>query len=367
MSARERAEWLRAEIARHDVAYYQQDRPTIPDADYDALLIELRGLEADHPELIDDASPTQGPRGAAVLTTFAPVVHRVPMMSLDNAFGPDELEAWGARVARGLGDDPANYVCELKIDGLAMSLRFEQGRFVQAATRGDGKVGEDVTGNVATIAGVPHELPEPLEVLEVRGEVYMPIAAFEALNARMAAAGGEPYVNPRNTAAGSLRQKDPSITATRALAMWCYQLGEVVGGPELTSHAAALDYLRSMGFPVNDQIVKVDTLAEVMAYCHHWQEHRHDLPYEIDGVVIKVDSLAQRQRLGSTSKAPRWAIAYKFPPEERTTMLRDIQVSIGRTGRATPFAVLEPVFVGGSTVGMATLHNADQVDRKSVV
>ncbi|MEZ5257606.1 MAG: NAD-dependent DNA ligase LigA [Ilumatobacteraceae bacterium] len=256
------------------------------------------------------------------------------------------------------------------MDGLAMSLRYERGRFVQAATRGDGRVGEDVTANVATISAIPEQLV-PVggvvpDVLEVRGEVYLPLASFDAMNARATEAGEKRFVNPRNAAAGSLRQKDPAMTARRGLAFWSYQLGEVSGGPEFSSHHETLEYLRELGFPVNPEVCVVGALADVMERCTYWQAHRHDLDYEIDGVVVKVDDLAQRDRLGSTSRAPRWAIAYKFPPEERTTLLRDIQVSIGRTGRATPFAVLEPVFVGGSTVQMATLHNEDQVRLKDV-
>jgi DNA ligase (NAD+) len=367
-----RAEELRASIAYHNQRYHELDDPEISDIEYDELVRELQRLEADHPELVTPDSPTQHV-GGPVSTTFAPIVHRVPMTSLDNVMSNAELDAWGQRVARGLGGVTPRFVCELKIDGLAMSLRFEGGRYVQAATRGDGRVGEDVTPNVATIGVIPKELRAPKgsklkvpDVLEVRGEVYMPIASFEALNERALAAGQKVFVNPRNSGAGSLRQKDPAVTASRDLAFWSYQLGEVVGGPEFMSHHETLDFLRDLGFPVNPEIRQVETLAEVEEYCRHWQEHRHALAYEIDGVVVKVDDLAQRELLGFTSKAPRWAIAFKFPPEERTTLLRDIQVSIGRTGRATPFAVLEPVFVGGSTVGMATLHNEDQVRLKDV-
>ena len=273
------------------------------------------------------------------------------------------MRAW----LRGLAGQQALYACELKIDGLAMSLRYERGRLVQAATRGDGQVGEDVTANVATIAVVPKRLSAGApDVLEVRGEVYMPVEAFEELNRRQEEAGQRRFVNPRNSAAGSLRQKDPSITASRELAFWAYQLGEVVGGPELTSHHQTLELLRDLGLPINPEVRVLDSLDAVESLCRRWEEHRHDLGYEIDGVVVKVDDLAQREALGFTSKAPRWAIAYKFPPEERTTLLNDIMVSIGRTGRATPFAVLEPVFVGGSTVGVATLHNEDQVRAKDV-
>ena len=368
---------LRSQIAHHNERYYAHDAPEISDADYDLLVRELARLEAEHPEFSDAESPTQQVGAGALSTSFAEVAHRVPMTSLDNAMDVAELQAWGERVSKGLGGEVARFVCELKIDGLAMSLRYEGGRFVQAATRGDGRVGEDVTLNVATIAAVPKALPAGApEVLEVRGEVYLPLAAFERLKAAKEAenvqrlqAGKKPDpvpVNPRNAGAGSLRQKDPSVTAGRGLAFWSYQLGEVVGGPEFTDHSHTLEYLRTMGFPVNPEIRVVGSLAEVVAFCAKWQEQRHTLPYEIDGAVVKVDSLAQREVLGFTSRAPRWAIAFKFPPEERTTILRDIQVSVGRTGRTTPFAVLEPVFVGGSTVGMATLHNQDQVAAKDV-
>jgi len=367
----ERVEQLRATIRHHNDAYYLNDAPEIPDADYDALVQELRALEEQFPELITPDSPTQVVGGAAS-TAFAPVVHRVPMMSLDNAFTAEELEAWGGRLARRLADlgesaGSVGLVAELKIDGLAMSLRYEQGRLVQAATRGDGRTGEDVTANVRTISVIPDQLPAGApEVLEVRGEIYMPIAVFEALNAAQVEAGLRTYANPRNTAAGSLRQKDPAVTASRELAFWSYQLGEVVGGPALTHHHETFEFLASLGFPVNPEVKVLGGLDEAFAHCTHWQEHRHDLPYEIDGVVLKVDALALQRELGFTSRAPRWAIAYKFPPEERTTRLLDIMVSIGRTGRATPFGQLEPVFVGGSTVAVATLHNQDQVKAKDV-
>ncbi len=361
-----RVDELRAQIEHHNHRYYEHDDPEVSDAEFDALVLELRALEEQHSDLVTPDSPTQRVFGAAS-ATFAPVVHRVPMTSLDNAFDARELEAWGARVARGLGSAVPSFVCEPKIDGLAISLRYERGRLVQAATRGDGRVGEDVTANVATIAVVPKRLPAGApEVLEVRGEVYMPVAAFEELNRRQEELEGKRFVNPRNSAAGSLRQKDPAITAERELAFWAYQLGEVVGGPAFTSHHETLHRLTALGLPVNPEIEVMGSLEEVLTYCRRWQEHRHELGYEIDGVVVKVDDLAQRDVLGFTSKAPRWAMAYKFPPEERTTLLNDIMISIGRTGRATPFAVLEPVFVGGSTVGLATLHNEDQVRAKDV-
>ncbi|MFZ9563637.1 MAG: NAD-dependent DNA ligase LigA [Ilumatobacteraceae bacterium] len=374
-----------AELARlidyHRQRYYLDDSPEISDAEYDELERELRSIEAEHPELATESSPTARV-GAAATETFSPVEHRVPMTSLDNAMDHAELVAWGERVVKGLPDDATTrYVCELKIDGLAMSLRYEKGVLVQAATRGDGRVGEDVTANVATIAVVPKSLTAAKgvavpDVLEVRGEVYLPIDAFERLkaakeheNAERIAAGRKPEpvpVNPRNAGAGSLRQKDATVTAGRGLAFWAYQLGEVVGGPEFTSHHQTLEFLRALDFPVNPNIEVVSSVEDVAAYCARWQENRHQLPYEIDGVVVKLDDLAQRETLGFTARAPRWAIAFKFPPEERTTLLRDIQISVGRTGRVTPFAVLEKVFVGGSNVEMATLHNEDQVRLKDV-
>lgn len=366
---------LRRQIQHHNEKYYGLDEPEISDAEYDILLRELRDLEAEHPELVDAESPSEAV-GAASVTTFDPVVHRVPMTSLDNAMDEDELRAWGERVAKGLGDEAVTFVCELKIDGLAISIRYENGKLVQAATRGDGKVGEDVTANVATLRSLPSVVANAPEVLEVRGEIYMSTVAFEKLksereaeNIERVAKGRAPLavpVNPRNAGAGSLRQKDPSITAQRDLSIWSYQLGEVVGGPQFTSHHDTLDFLSAAGFPVNPEIRMLGSIDEVLQFCHSWQERRHELGYEIDGVVVKVDDLGQREQLGFTSRAPRWAIAFKFPPEERHTVLRDIQVSVGRTGRVTPFAVLEPVFVGGSTVSMATLHNRDQVAAKDV-
>ncbi len=366
----ERVEELRALITYHNERYHTLDAPEIPDADFDALVRELQALEAQHPELITPDSPTQRV-GSAPSATFAPVTHAMPMMSLDNAFSRPELEAWAERVARGLelGDAaaPVGYLCELKIDGVACSLHYENGRLAQAATRGNGRVGEDITANVAGIGVIPTRLTgSPPPVLEVRGEIYMPVATFAALNEAQEAAGLPRYANPRNTAAGSLRQKDPAITASRGLAFWSYGLGVVEGGPHLESQGSMLEWLASMGLPVNPELRPVSTIDEVVAFTEHWMEHRHDLAYEIDGAVVKVDRLARQRSLGSTAKAPRWAIAYKFPPEERTTKLLAIQVSIGRTGKATPFAVLEPVFVGGSTVQMATLHNSDQVALKNV-
>jgi DNA ligase (NAD+) len=366
-----RVEQLRKAISRHNQLYYELDAPEIPDADYDSLVRELLAIEEQHPDLITPDSPTRRVAGAAA-ATFDEVVHRVPMMSLDNAMDPNELSAWADRTRRrladlGVGEADTGYVCELKIDGLAVSLRYEDGVFTQGATRGNGAVGEDVTANLRTLDSIPERLTKGAPaVVEVRGEVYLPISEFERINAEATAAGDKTYVNPRNTAAGSLRQKDAAVTATRRLAFWSYQLGEVVGGPDFATHHETMDWIASLGFPVNPERRLVGSLAEVSAFCVDWQGRRHDLDYEIDGVVVKLDDLAVREQLGATARAPRWAVAYKFPPEERTTTLVDIGVSIGRTGRATPFAVLEPVFVGGSTVAMATLHNADQVAAKDV-
>ena len=360
-----RADELRALVEHHNVRYHQLDAPEISDAEYDALVRELALVEESHPELRTADSPTQKV-GAAPSTVFAPVEHRTPMMSLDNAASLEELLAWGRRMERFISGD-VDFVCELKIDGVAVSLLYEDGQLSRAATRGDGRVGEDITANVATIGAVLDRLagePTP-RVLEVRGEVYMPASAFEELNKRQAEAGLRLFANPRNAAAGSLRQKDHTVTASRHLGFWAYQVG-AVEGPSFRRHSETLEYLRAAGFPVNPEITVLPTLDRVHAFCERWQAHRHDVDYEIDGVVVKVDDLAQRQELGATSKAPRWAIAYKFPPEERTTKLKEIMVSIGRTGKATPFAVLEPVFVGGSTVGLSTLHNQDQVRLKDV-
>jgi DNA ligase (NAD+) len=409
----QRAAALRAEITEHNRRYHELDDPVITDAEYDQLVRELRAIEEQHPELVTPDSPTQKVGSAPVVTLFTPVVHSVPMTSLDNAFDEAELRGWVERIHRRLegkaaaaearelveqaaesadgSDDGAatgdataaggeaipvaapeedepevGYVCELKIDGVAISIRYEGGRYVRAATRGDGRTGEDVTENIRTL-GLPEQLGDRAPaVLEVRGEVYMALSSFEALNERQAEAGERPFVNPRNAAAGALRQKDPRVTASRPLKLWTYQLGEIEGGPAFTNHHETLAYLGELGFPVNPEITTVTGPDEVLEYCARWQEHRHDLDYEIDGVVVKVDDLARRELLGFTSKAPRWAIAYKFPPEERTTELKEIMVSIGRTGRATPYAVLEPVFVGGVTVGQATLHNEDQVAAKDV-
>ena len=337
------------------------------DAEFDDLVIELRAIEEAHPELRSGDSPTQRVGGRAS-SAFAEVRHRTPMMSLDNAFSFEELVAWGKRMERYVSDH-IDYVCELKIDGIACSLLYEVGRYVRGATRGNGMVGEDVTDNVRTISVIPDRLGGSADLpatLEVRGEIYMPATAFAELNQRQGEAGLRLFANPRNSAAGSLRQKDPKVTASRELRYWAYQVGELDGGPTFRTHSESLDFLRAAGLPVNPEVRVVGSLDDVFTYCQNWLEHRHDLDYEIDGVVVKVDDLAQRDELGSTSKSPRWAIAYKFPPEEATTLLRDIMVSIGRTGKATPFAMLEPVRVSGSIVQLATLHNEDQVRVKDV-
>ena len=361
-----RVDELRALISYHNQRYFADAAPEISDAEFDDLVRELTALEADHPELASPDSPTQTVGPAA---TFAPVEHAVAMMSLDKAFSNDEFDNWHARLTRAAGEDRdlGSFACELKFDGLAISARYEDGKLVRAATRGDGRIGEDVTANVATIADVPKTLPAGApSVLEVRGEVFMAISDFEALNAARREADEALYANPRNTAAGSLRQKDPAVTASRNLRWFAYQLGQVEGGPAFTRHSETFDYIASLGFPVNDQVAVVDDAAAVKAYFAQAESRRHDFDYETDGAVAKIDDLAMQRELGVTSHHPRWAIAFKFAPEERSTKLLDIHVSIGGKGKATPFAVLEPVFVGGSTVQMATLHNEDQVRVKDV-
>ncbi|HZP30822.1 MAG TPA: NAD-dependent DNA ligase LigA [Acidimicrobiia bacterium] len=358
---------LRALIQEADYRYYQLDDPSVADAEYDAWMRELRGIEESHPDLVAPDSPTQRPRGAPS-ATFAPVRHESPMLSLDNAFDHSELRAWYERITR-IVSDPIGFVGEPKLDGLAISLLYVDGRFTRAATRGDGVTGEDVTANVATIASIPKQMNGSGAVpsrVEIRGEVFMPLASFEELNRRQGDAGDRLFANPRNAAAGSLRQKDPRVTASRDLDFFAYALGVKDGGPALRSHHETLAWLGDAGLPVNPHIERLADIDAVAAFCERILQQRHSLGYEIDGAVIKVDDLGQRDEMGSTSKAPRWAIAYKFPPEERTTLLKNIMVSIGRTGRATPFAMLEPVFVGGSTVGLATLHNEDEVARKDV-
>jgi DNA ligase (NAD+) len=376
-AAAARAAELRQVISYHNERYNVLDSPEIPDAEYDLLVRELRELEAAYPALVTPDSPTQTV-GAAPLGLFRPVRHRVPMMSLDNAFEESDLRAWAERLRRPVPEldlERLVFSSEPKVDGVAMSLTYENGRFTQAATRGDGVTGEDVTANVATVKVVPKTLdakagPFPA-LLEIRGEIYMPLAEFKAMNERQEAAGLRLFVNPRNAAAGALRQKDPAVTATRPLSFWAYQVGEVEGAPDgsrwpAATQSSTLALLKQAGFPVSPDARVVTGVDAVTARCLELEHERHALPYEIDGVVTKVDDLALHGRLGATSRAPRWAIAFKFPPEERTSKLLEIMVSIGRTGRATPFGRMEPVFVGGSTVEMATLHNQDQVRIKDV-
>jgi len=350
---------LARRIEEHRAAY-ELAQPTVSDAEYDALMHELQALEAEHPELRTPDSPTQtvAPRVA----TFADVTHRERMLSLDNAFTDEELAAWAQRVER--EGDPT-YLCELKVDGLAVDLVYEDGVLVTAATRGNGYIGEDITPNVRTLANVPTRLTGAPRLLEVRGEVYFPAAAFADLNASLVEAGKATFANPRNAAAGSLRQKDARVTASRGLKLVLHGIG-AADGIALTTQHEAYDVLRDLGLPVSDHARVVEDMAAVSAYVAHWGEHRHDIEHEIDGVVVKVDQIALQRRLGSTSRAPRWAIAFKYPPEEVYTRLHDIQVAIGRTGRATPFAILEPVQVAGSTVQRATLHNQFEVRRKDV-
>lgn len=362
--AAERAGELRGAIDYHSYRYHALDDPEIADAEYDALMEELKQIEATFPHLVTPDSPTQRV-GAPPSDQFSPVPHRTPMMSLDNCFSIEDLRAWGKRVERAIGDVDA-FVTELKMDGVAVNLIYESGVLVKGATRGDGRVGEDITANLRTVRAVPLRLRgEAPEALEVRGEVYMATADFERLNEGLGKEGARTFANPRNAAAGSLRQKDPKVTAARNLSLICHGVG-YVEGVRFRAHWQALQAIKGWGLRVNARNRRVETLDEVFEQCSYWQRHRHDIDYEIDGVVVKVDSIAQQEELGYTAKAPRWAIAYKFPPEERTTVLRDIKVHVGRTGAVTPYAELEPVFVGGVTVSSATLHNEDEVMRKDV-
>ena len=357
---------LRNALNRANHRYYVLDDPEISDAEFDQLMRDLVTLETEHPHLVTEDSPTQRV-GAPVDEAFAPVAHVERMFSLDNVESIEQLEAWQARLARALGRDPAGYVCEQKIDGLAVSITYADGRLVRAATRGDGRVGEDITANVRTIDAVPLRLlGEAPDLVEVRGEIYMPVAAFEALNARQAELGEKPYVNPRNTAAGSVRQKDPAKTAERALSIWLYQVGHVSGGPELKTHWESLEWLTDLGLRVNPASARVEDLAAIEAYVVEAEKGRHSNQYEIDGVVVKLDDLAEQADVGYTAKSPRWAVAYKLPPEEKTTTLKAIEINVGRTGAVTPFAVLEPVFVGGVTITTATLHNEREIHRKDL-
>ncbi|WP_100520791.1 NAD-dependent DNA ligase LigA [Mycobacteroides abscessus] len=361
---------LAEEVRGHQFRYYVKDAPVISDGQFDELLRRLTALEEQYPELRTPDSPTQLVGGAGFVTEFRSVDHLERMLSLDNAFSSDELTAWDARVRGDIGEEP-EYLCELKIDGVALSLVYENGVLVRGATRGDGRSGEDVTLNARTIEDVPERLaksekyPIPA-LLEVRGEVFFRLEDFEALNASLVEESKPPFANPRNSAAGSLRQKNPAITARRRLRMICHGLGRAEGFSPESLHDAYLA-LGEWGLPVSTHTTKVRGIAKVQERVNYWAEHRHDVEHEIDGVVVKVDTVALQRRLGSTSRAPRWAIAYKYPPEEATTELLDIRVSVGRTGRVTPFAYMTPVKVAGSTVSLATLHNASEVKRKGVL
>ncbi|MFC0530079.1 NAD-dependent DNA ligase LigA [Phytohabitans kaempferiae] len=363
---RERHAALAAEVSDHQYRYYVLDAPTVSDAEFDRMLRELEAFEEEFPALRTPDSPTQRV-GGTFSTLFTPVEHAERMMSLDNAFDDEELAAWAERVERDAGG-PVPYLCELKVDGLAVNLTYEKGRLVRAATRGDGRTGEDVTNNVRTIRDVPERLAgdEVPDFVEVRGEVYFPVSAFGDLNAGLVEQGKAPFANPRNAAAGSLRQKDPRITASRGLRMVVHGIG-ARHGFQPPAQSAAYEVLKGWGLPVSERWQVKPDLPGVREYIGYYREHRHDVEHEIDGVVVKVDPVSIQGRLGSTSRAPRWAIAFKYPPEEVNTKLLDIRVNVGRTGRVTPFAVLEPVRVAGSTVALATLHNAREVERKGVL
>lgn len=366
IEARARAAELVQAIDEHNFRYYVLSRPTASDADYDGLLRELQGLEERYPALRTPDSPTQKVN-ETWSTDFSPVDHLERLMSLDNVFSEDELRAWAARQAKEIGD-AARYLCELKIDGLAVALVYRNGKLERGATRGDGRTGEDITPNIRTLSSVPERLTGKSipALLEVRGEVFMASADFALLNERLVSEGRQPFANPRNGAAGSLRQKDPRVTASRPLSLTLHGIGAREGwAPDSLSEA--YQELAGWGLPVSSRLEVFDDLEGALGYIAHWGAHRHDIDHDIDGVVVKVDQVPLQRRLGATSKAPRWAIAHKYPPEEATTRLNDILVNVGRTGRATPFAVLEPVHVGGVMVGMATLHNQSEVKRKGVL
>lgn len=367
--ARRRHAELSADITEHRRRYYLNDAPTISDGEFDALMQQLLAIEAVHPELATADSPSQQV-GGFPSATFSPVVHRMPLLSLDNVFSREEFLRWAERASGLAGRDvgAAGLLCEVKIDGLAVDLVYERGALITAATRGDGIVGEDVTANVRTIASIPHQLIGDVPaVVEVRGEVFMPTSEFAVLNERLVTAGKSPFANPRNSAAGSLRQKDPRVTASRKLAFLCHGLGEVSGGNPITRQSEGYDLMSGWGLPVSPHTRVVESIEAAWAYIQGYADARHSLEHDVDGVVVKVDDRTLQERLGRTSRAPRWAIAYKYPPEEVTTRLLDIRVNVGRTGRVTPYAVMEPVLVAGSTVEMATLHNASEVVRKGVL
>ena len=363
--ARHRIDELTKEIRDHQFRYYVLDAPTISDAQFDVLLVELKKLEDANPELREADSPTLG-IGGGFSTGFEQRDHIEKMMSLDNVFDADELTGWFDRVEKEAKSP--TYLCELKVDGLAINLKYEDGELVSALTRGNGVTGEDVTLNVKTIKGLPHTLKGKKipTLIEVRGEVFFPLAAFAELNESLEEAGKSLFANPRNAAAGSLRQKDPRVTASRPLSIVVHGVGARTG-IDFDSQSKAYELLAELGLPTSDRFKVCGTRAEVQKFIDYYQEHRHDVEHDIDGVVIKVDSIAEQSALGFTSRAPKWAIAFKYPPEEVTTKLLDIKVSVGRTGRVTPFAFMEPVKVAGSTVTNATLHNAEEITRKGVL
>ncbi len=363
-AAKARADELRREIERHDYLYYVLDRPEITDAEYDRLMRELEEIERRYPSLVVPYSPTQRV-GGRPREGFATVRHQVPMLSLANAFDEGELLDFDRRVRNALPGEEVRYVVELKVDGLAVSLTYENGILVRGATRGDGEVGEDITENLKTVRSIPLRLKDPVPLLEVRGEAYMPKEAFLRLNESREEAGEQVFANPRNAAAGSLRQLDPRVTASRQLGFFAYGAGRCEG-IELTSQSGLLEYLSKAGFKVSDGYKIFDSIDGVIGYCRQWQERRFDLPYAVDGLVVKVDSLSQQERLGATMKSPRWAIAYKFPPEQAVTRVKDIFVRVGRTGVLTPTAELEPVRLAGTTVSRATLHNEDIIREKDI-
>ena len=357
---------LRREINHHNYRYYVLDDPTVPDSEYDRLMVELRGLEELHSELVTTDSPTQRV-GAAPAEGFSQVQHRLPMLSLANAFNQEQLEAWYRRVKGLLDDADFDLVCELKIDGLAVSLIYENGVLIQGATRGDGITGEDVTSNLRTIRSIPLSLDHSVHPrLEVRGEVYLPIKEFQRLNKERAQRGEPLYANPRNTGAGSVRQLDPKITASRNMDIWVYSLGNPDEIDAIESHGDALDFLGNTGFRINPENKLYRTLEEASDYYYRWLEKRHDLPYEVDGVVIKVSPFAYHESLGVVGREPRWAIAFKFPAEQAVTKLEKIDINVGRTGSLNPFAVLKPVVVSGATVKQASLHNEEDIHRKDI-
>lgn len=372
MTPAERIEGLRREIRRHDELYYIHARPEISDAEFDALMHQLQELEAAHPDLVTPDSPTQRVGGRPA-EGFVTVTHLRPMLSLDNAFDEGELRAFDERVRRGLGGATAAYVCELKVDGLSIALTYEDGRLIRGATRGDGERGEDVTANVRTIRAIPLSLTAaPRGRIEIRGEVYLSRDDFERINREQEEAGEPSYANARNTAAGTMRNLDPALVARRRLRAWLYQLVTGTGtetseiGAEIATHGEMLRQLAAWGCPVEPHWQRCENIEAVIAFCQAWRDRRGSLAFETDGVVVKLDALAERDRLGSTSKFPRWATAFKFPAERKVAMLHRIEVNIGRTGAATPFAILEPTVVAGSTISMATLHNPDDIVRKDI-